>query len=522
MPASSRAVIVIGSGAAGFAAAAAARESGSRVTLLEASATVGGTTAMSGGVAWIPGGPRTRALGFKDDREHALTYLRGLALGDVDDDLVVRFVDKGPGVLDAVERTTPIRWRTLAYPDYHAQRPGGSDGGRSFEPDPVALPPEHERTVRPPAAWRVRATQDELIRATFAREVGAQRERDGVQTMGRALTSGQLLGALAAGVDIRVGQRATRLKVEAGRVVGVVTPTGDLHGRVVLATGGFERDERLRVTFLRAPITGLTGSPGARGDGLRMAMSVGAQLGNMNEAWWAPVIRMPGALVDGEPLDFLLLSERGRPGTLMVDQNGRRFCNEAQNYNDVGRALHAFDPGGFRFVRDPAWLVVDESYRARFPIGPVMPGEDGPESWVNADTVKELALCMDVDPDTLEATMDRYSRAAADGHDPDHGRGDSAYDRFVGDRGAAHPNLRPLKGRLTAVPVHAGTLGTKGGPRTDADGRVSHLDGGVVEGLYAAGNAAASPFGLLYPGAGGTIGQALVFGHLAGVAAASD
>lgn len=116
MPASLRAVIVIGSGAAGFAAAAAARQSGSRVTLLEASATVGGTTAMSGGVAWIPGGPRTRALGFKDNREQALTYLRGLALGDVDDDLVVRFVDKGPGVLDAVERTTPIRWRTLAYP----------------------------------------------------------------------------------------------------------------------------------------------------------------------------------------------------------------------------------------------------------------------------------------------------------------------------------------------------------------------------------------------------------------------
>jgi len=515
-------VIVIGSGAAGLAAAIAAAESGARVVLLESTSTIGGTTAMSGGVAWIPGGPRTRALGFDDDRARALTYLRGLALGDFDDDLIVRFVDEGPGILDSIERTTPIRWRALAYPDYHAPRPGGCEGGRSFEPDPVALPPEYERLIRPPAAWRVRATQDELIRATFSREVGAQREQDGVQTMGRALSAGQFLGALAAGVEIQVGQRVTRLRVEDGRVIGVETSDGPLDGRVVLASGGFERDDQLRTSFLRAPVTGLTGGPGARGDGLRMALGVGAELGNMSEAWWAPTVRLPGAEVDGQPLDFLLLSERGRPGTLMVDQDGRRFCNEAQNYNDVGRALHAFDPGGFRFVRDPAWLIVDEAYLARFPVGPVMPGEDGPSSWVHADTVKELALKMETDPDTLEATIVRYSRGAADGEDPDYGRGASAYDRFVGDRSAAHPNLRPLEGRLTAVPVHAGTLGTKGGPRTDADGRVRHLDGGVIPGLYAAGNAAASPFGLLYPGAGGTIGQALVFGHLAGIAAASD
>lgn len=518
----SNTVIVVGSGAAGFAAAIAAADAGANVVLLESTGTVGGTTAMSGGVAWIPGGPRTTALGFEDDRERALTYLRGLALGDFDEPHVVRFVDEGPSVLDAVERTTPIRWRALAYPDYHAPMPGGSEGGRSFEPDPIALPEEHASLVRQPASWRIRATQDELIRGTFDREVGAQRERDGIQTMGRALSTGQLLGALAAGVDVRVGQRVTRLETHAGRVIGVETTGGVLRGRVVLASGGFERDESLRVAFLRAPVTGLTGGPGACGDGLRMAMSVGADLGNMSEAWWAPTIRLPGASVDGQPLDFLLLSERGRPGTLMVDRDGRRFCNEAQNYNDVGRALHAFDPGGFRFVRDPSWLIVDETYRARFPIGPVMPGEDGPATWVHADSAKELAIGMDMDPDVLEATLERYSRAAADGHDPDHGRGVSAYDRFVGDRSAEHPNLRPLAGRLTAVPVHAGTLGTKGGPRTDADGRVRHQDGGVIPGLYAAGNAAASPFGLLYPGAGGTIGQALVFGHLAGLAAAHD
>jgi 3-oxosteroid 1-dehydrogenase len=73
-----------------------------------------------------------------------------------------------------------------------------------------------------------------------------------------------------------------------------------------------------------------------------------------------------------------------------------------------------------------------------------------------------------------------------------------------------------------AVAVHAGLGGTKGGPRTDADGRVKHILGGVVHGLYAAGNAAAGPLGLAYPGVGSTISLALTFGALAGKAAATD
>jgi succinate dehydrogenase/fumarate reductase flavoprotein subunit len=71
------------------------------------------------------------------------------------------------------------------------------------------------------------------------------------------------------------------------------------------------------------------------------------------------------------------------------------------------------------------------------------------------------------------------------------------------------------------VPLHAGTLGTRGGPRTDADGRVEDAFGDRLDGLFAAGNVAASPTGLLYPGAGATLGLAMTFGWRAGVAAAS-
>jgi 3-oxosteroid 1-dehydrogenase len=70
------------------------------------------------------------------------------------------------------------------------------------------------------------------------------------------------------------------------------------------------------------------------------------------------------------------------------------------------------------------------------------------------------------------------------------------------------------------VQLHAGTIGTRGGPVTDATGRVLDVWGDPVRGLFAAGNVAASPTGLLYPGAGGTLGLALTFGYLAGKAAA--
>ena len=113
--------------------------------------------------------------------------------------------------------------------------------------------------------------------------------------------------------------------------------------------------------------------------------------------------------------------------------------------------------------------------------------------------------------DALEATVARFNEGAAHGADPDFGRGSFPYDRFIGDLG-------PLEqAPYYAFKVLPGCLGTKGGPRTDADGRVlSITDGKPIPGLYAAGNAAASPFGLAYPGAGGTIGPAVVFGLRAG------
>lgn len=515
-------VIVVGSGAAGLAAAMSARDQGATVTLLESTGTIGGTTALSGGVAWIPANHRSQEIGFQDDPDAARTYLRSVALGDVDEALVDRFVVHGPDVARWVEDATGLRWLPLPYPDYHSDFAGGREGGRSLEPDPFTPTPEVADLLRAPLSWRLPVTQSEVVLNRVRRDEIERRQREGIVTMGVALVAAFLHAVREAGVGVRVSTPARRLATEGRGVVGVELADGEvLHGAVVLASGGFERDSALAHAFLRAPVLGLTGAPGARGDGLRMAMAAGAELGNMSEAWWCPTIRIPGDTIDGEPLHRLILNERARPGSLMVDRRGNRFANEAQNYNDVGRSLHAFDPGGFAFERDPSWLVFDATYRRSYDLGPVLRDDPDPEWMLVADTAEALADRMGVPPEAFSATLERFNAAAAQGHDPDFRRGAQPYDRFVGDPNADHPNLRPLdKGPLYAVRVVPGMLGTKGGPRTDVDGRVRHIEGGTVAGLYAAGNAAASPFGMAYPGAGGTIGPALTFGHLAGRAAA--
>ncbi|MEO3781053.1 FAD-dependent oxidoreductase [Micromonospora sp. B11E3] len=512
-------VVVLGSGAAGLSAALAARIAGARVTLVEATSTIGGTTALSSGAVWVPGNHVHRGESGVDAPELARRYLESLAVGDTAPALLEQFVVEAPKAAQWLERNTALRWQVLPYPDCHRERPGGMGAGvRSLEPQPLAVPEEALARIRPPLPWRPPLTLTELAAGGMSAELAAERRRTGTVVGGQALVAALLTAALDAGVVVLPATRVTRLSPD-----GVVIGDRPRRARVVLATGGFERDPVLLRAFLRAPVRGLIGAPGARGDGLRLAMAAGAALGNMSEAWWCPTIRVPGDEIDGQPVHRMLFAERARPGVIMVGRHGRRFTNEAQNYNDVGRAMHAFSASDFRFDADPSWLVFDASARGRYPIGSVRPGDPEPEWLLRAGSVPELADRIGVSRDVLVDTVARFNRAAGSGEDLEFGRGTGAYDRALGDVNAEHVTLRPLtEPPYFAVPVHAGLGGTKGGPRTDEHGRVARADGSVIPGLYAAGNAAASPFGLAYPGTGATLGQALTFGVLAGRAAATD
>jgi succinate dehydrogenase/fumarate reductase flavoprotein subunit len=352
----------------------------------------------------------------------------------------------------------------------------------------------------------------------------ARRTTLGIAGKGVGVIAALALTARELGVQMLAGRRASRLTTRDGAVTGVEADGDVFAGTVVLATGGFERDPALVKAFLRGPMTAPGSPPTNEGDGLRMGMSVGAELGNMSEAWWAPATSGPGWTVDGAPFHFLLLGAvRAAPGGIIVDSRGRRYADEAANYNDFGRSMHEFDPAGYAFPRATSWLVFDAGRRHALPIGPVGPSDPDPDWLPRADTLAELATRIDVPPRTLMDTVERYNTHAALGQDQDFGRGNYAWDAFSTNFLPVADQLRPLtEAPFYALRVSIGCLGTKGGLRIDGDARVRRADGrGVIPGLHAAGNAAANPFGTAYPSGGATVGPALVFGWLAGQAAAA-
>jgi 3-oxosteroid 1-dehydrogenase len=494
-----RRVTVVGAGAAGLCAAFAAAKAGAAVTVVEGGDRIGGTTALSGGNGWFPANRHIP----DDTPEAGLAYLRSLSLGDSDDDMLQVFAREAGPVTERLERDTPVAWQSIPYADYHAEFEGGREqGGRTLEPLPIDPPPHVAAMVRDAPNVTAPVTYVELATGEIDREELARRKERGTFTLGRALLAGLLEACLDAGVQVETGQRVRAL------------PTADA---VVLATGGFERDPQLARAFLRGPMLAPVGAPSARGDGLRLAIAAGAQLGSMSEAWWCPAAQIPGDTIDGEPMFRLILTERARPGCLIVNGRGVRFADEAQNYNDLGRTLQNFEPTSFSFPNVPAWLVFDGGYRANYRLGPLSRRDPDPDWLARGETLAELAAEIGVPADALGTTVARFNEGAAVGADPDFGRGSFPYDRFIGDLG-------PLeRAPYYAFRVLPGCIGTKGGPKTDPAGRVlSIMDGSPIPGLYAAGNAAASPFGLAYPGAGGTIGPAVVFGTRAGEAAAGD
>lgn len=529
-------VIVLGSGAAGLTAALAAASAGADVGLYEKSDLIGGTSAMSGGVIWMPNNHLQEEAGVVDSRADALAYLEALSLGQIDSDMAAAFVDRGPEMLRWVEEHTRCGFQLIPrYPDYHPEHPGGKPaGGRSvdnalFSYDELgewAGRVRNQRGINP-----VMLLETPLGGATEqpTREVLAERVGRQAQGMGLALVGALLRSCLDDGIEPVLEARAVELLRNAGAVSGVrfETPAGPLaveaRRAVILATGGFEWNDDLCRTFLRGPMTGPAGAPSNTGDGLIMAMDIGARLGNMRNAWWVPVTRVPGEMEWGAPKVRLVLLERTRPGSLMVNGSGLRFCNEAGNYNAMGGILHAFDPATFTYPNQPCWLIFDHAHKRRYDVSAALAGDDVPDWMPSGATPAELASQIGVDPAALTATIERFNAHSARGEDPDFGRGLSAYDVFNGDQ--TRPGVAATLGPLAqppfhAIPIESGSLGTNGGPKTDTRGRVIALNGGVIAGLYAVGNAMAAATGMVYGGAGGTLGPAMTFGWLAGLDAA--
>jgi 3-oxosteroid 1-dehydrogenase len=532
-------VVVAGSGAAGMTAALTAAHLGLSALVIEKAGSFGGSTARSGGGIWAPGNSVLRAAGVADTPEQARAYLAHVAEG-VPAARREAVLAHGPEMLGLVLAKTPVRFAWVpGYADYYPEAPGGLAAGRSIEPVPLdgrrVLGGELAHLARPYLPSPVAITQAEYrwlslgrhprgIRAA-ARVAGrAARARllgQRTLSMGQALAAGLRAGLAASDVPVWLDTALADLVVEDGRVTGVhATRDGEtvlIRARrgVLIATGGFERDEDMRRRYQRAP-TGTewtTGAAGNTGDGIRAGLDLGAATGLMDDAWWGPSIALPGG-------PYFCLAERSLPGCVLVNGAGQRFVNESAPYVDAVHAM--YDANTPENPHIPAWLVFDQRYRDRYVFAGLPPHRPLPRRWyaagavVRADDLAGLAQAAGVDAEGLVKTVARFNEFAAAGRDEDFGRGDSAYDRYYGDPRLANPNLAPLaQPPYYAVKIVPGDLGTKGGLRTDELARVLRADGTVIEGLFAAGNASEAVMGHSYAGAGATIGPAMTFGYIA-------
>lgn len=468
-------VVVVGSGT-GLVGALAAAVDGAEVLVLEKSAVTGGSTRLSGGVAWIPNNPVMPLEGYEDSREDAITYLEKLGLGQADSKLIEAFVDNGPKMIELAAEYCPWNWHVaILLGDYHPEWPGARVKGRSIEPE---IPGK-------------------------------------TMTVGPDLVDGLVQAVEAAGAEILLEtpvQRLVTRLLEDGtqEVLGVVaqSPDGPLwigaRRGVLLAAGGFDWDFERKANFLRGPTNYTIGHPGNTGDGLRLAQMAGADLRNLNECWGGVVyVADTKALhAEGLPGTIKHMVQRRSAGCITVNRHARRFYNEASDYDSAWRPFFAWENWGDILCANlPAYMISDKKVRP-----------NATEGVFQADTLEELAAQLGLDPEALVATVQRFNENALLGQDPDFHRGESAYDTEYG------TTVAPLdKPPFYGVEVAPADLGTCGGARVNENAQVLSPMGVVIPGLYASGNSSGvgGP-GAGYGGGGGTIGPALTFAYIAG------
>ncbi len=532
--------VVVGSGGGSMCAALVMRAAGKSVLILEKAELVGGTTAIAGGVMWIPNNRFMKSEGVADSRDLAIAYLDAVVGDDPDTPGATRerriaYVDEAPKMLDfLVDQGVKLR-RIPSWPDYY-KAPGESVPGRTVVSELFNLKQLGEwRSKLRPGFLQLPANLDEAMqlglmkRSWAAKKILAKiigrvildlmtgKKRT---TAGQALQGQMLLAAVKAGAEIRTDAGVKQLIVEEDRVTGVVVQKngadwhiGARHG-VLINAGGFARNQQMLDQYI----------PGTQaewslvvaedtGDMIVEGQRIGAALAQMEERIGTAVALPPGAVAPSP-------GDTAKPHSIVVDQTGVRYTNESGSTVEFCRNQR---DRNLQVTAMPSWLVFDSQHIRDYMLAGTMPGKKKPKAWSEekflrqGDTIEELATACGIDAPTLRATVERFNGFVRNGCDEDFHRGEHDYEQWMGD---------PLKdkekslgaietGPFFALPLYPGDVSTFGGLVTDVHARVLRADGSTIPGLYATGTSTASVMGKVEPGAGGSIGPAFTWGYVA-------
>lgn len=551
--------LVVGSGGGGITAAITAHHYGLRALVIEKASTYGGTTALSGGVIWIPNNHKMPLANIKDSEGEAIEYLKQVVSADVPYERLLAYVQQGPKMLKFLEENSLVVFDPAPeYPDYYAELKGGKPGARSLDPRPYSVKElgtallsklrltdlVHGNTFSMTAAeahvlfsftWRSNLLIFKLLLSYWldlpSRLRGLPDKR---LTLGKALITRLRHSMVKKDIPLWLECGAKNLIKEEGKVIGLEC---EKEGKIIrikankgvlFATGGFAHNSDLRQEHHPKPTgTKWTAASGTdTGDGILMGKAIGAKTAMMSYTWWTPTMVLPNQVVEA------FIVGKSLPSCMIVNKAGKRFLNEAEPYEDFVKHQYASHK---EVPSIPAFFIFDARYRHEYPVGTAMAHgkymgdalyKDLFDSgWVKkSDTIEDLAEQCGIDAQGLKESFEKMAQFAQTGVDSDFGKGSTLNDRYYSDhRISPNPCLAPLdKAPFYAVEIWPGDLGTKGGLMADEFARVLDDNGQVIEGLYVTGNSSASVMGNSYPGAGSTIGPAMTFGYVAAKHAAGN
>ncbi len=526
-------IVVVGSGSGALTSAIVGREYGKRVTLLECTDKLGGGTAYSGGMVWVANNHHMKELSIDDSREDALAYLHSIGGGRTVEDMAQAFVDYGPQMLKYIEDKTGLEMEVIRpCPDYYAELPGGKMEGRYMVPklydtkklgdwQPILRTSPHfpfAASFSEMEAWggftKMRDWDWELI---------GQRIQQGIVGFGISLIAPLMKACIDRNVNIMLQTRAIKLlQDDNGRVVGVEAKQDNgqslsVQGKlgVILACGGYEWNKELRLRT-GSPTTEAFSVPSNRGDGHLMALEIGAGWVQLDDGS-GPCLSIPDdEHDDGQQLYRLFNLEPARPHLIMVNRQGKRFGDEAF-WRSFDQASIRFDATTQSYPNLPYFGIFDQNCKDKYAIGTSMPGDEAPGWMIRAQSIRELAVKMEIDPDNLEETVTTFNKYSMEGRDPFFHRGEAAYDRHWGDHEQKpNPTLGPIeKPPYYGIKLVRGCAGTRSGLLTNNKAQVINVRGAAIHGLYAVPNVAAHlAMGLGYT-SGMNHAQSMIFGYIA-------
>ena len=535
--------VVVGSGGGSMCAGLVCRQAGKSVVVLEKTDLLGGSTARAGGVMWIPNNRFMKRDGVEDSFEQAASYLDAV-VGDHDDtpgatkERRHAYLREAPEMLEFLIGKGIAFNRAPYWPDYYTNAPGGSEQGRTVLADLFdinelgtwkdKLRPNKFQMAAPiveamslpliRVSWKARWQATKVVLRTLAAKLTGKHW----VTAGAALQARMLQAAVREGVDLRLNSPVREVIVEGNRCVGILTEKDGKSWRiganlgVLLNAGGFAHNQAMRDEYIPHTRKEWThAAPGDTGDMHQEMIRIGAWMAQMNE-----FVGNQMALPPTDPDPAGMQTQICKPHAFLVDQTGLRYMNEGGSYmlfcqNQLKR--HETVPAV------PSWVIFDSQYTRRYMVCETMPGSKKPPIWFESKflrtgkTIEELAKACNIPPENLKATTDKFNGFARNGKDEEFGRGDSAYDRFLGDytHGPNDTLGTVEEGPFYAVQIVPGDVGTYGGVVCNSNAQVLKPDRTVIEGLYATGTTTAGVMGRAYPGAGCSIGPSFTWGFVA-------